>query len=175
MMVNSLETIFRLPDVSAEEALAIPLVLLNSTNALRPQNSPPPHRVRICKKVAHIGRAGCGRRLPPKRDFIEVHQLGPGMRKTSLYGEQREAAIVLLAAKSLLRGCEQDLAIASDGCSRIVGSVVDSKREHSLYPSLLSAAFSAVATAADQKSRRPLLALEPPEDMRSTTALIYRP
>src|SRR5258708_33148837 len=96
------------------------------------------------------------------------------MRKTSLYGEQREAAIVLLAAKSLFRGREQDLAIASDGGSRIVGSVVDSKREHSLYPPLLSAAFSAVATAADQKSRRPLLALEPPEDMR-LTALIYRP
>src|SRR5262249_33735808 len=153
MVVDSPETVFRLPDMAAEEAFAILLVLLDSTDTLRPQHSPPPHWVRACKKVAHIGRAGCRGRLPSKSDFIEVHQLGPGIRKTSLYGEQREAAIVLLAAKSLLRGCEQDLAIPSDGRSRIVGSVVDSKREHSLYPPLLSAAFSAAATNADQRSR----------------------
>ena len=59
------------------------------------------------------------------------------MRKTSPYGEQREAAIVLLAAKPLLRGCEQDLAIPGDGRSRIMGSVVDSEREHFLHPQLL--------------------------------------
>src|SRR5262245_16427250 len=88
------------------------------------------------------------------------------MRKTSPYGEHREAAIVLLATKSLLRGCEHDLAIPSDGRGGIMYSVVDSKREHSLYPQLLSDAFSAVATAADQKSRQLPIPIEAREVIR---------
>src|ERR1700730_3944921 len=158
MVVDPLEPVFRWPDVSAEEALAIPLVILNSTDALRPQNPPPSDRVRARKEVTHIGGAHSGGRLPPKSNLIEIGQLGPGMRKRSPYGQQRESAIVLLPAKSLLRGCEQNLAIPRDSCGRIMGSVVDSKREHSLYPQLLSAASTAVVTAADQKTR--LIAVE---------------
>src|SRR5467141_4552283 len=54
MVVDSLEAIFRRPDMSAEEALAIPLVLLNSTDGLSPQSSPPSHRMRARKKVTQI-------------------------------------------------------------------------------------------------------------------------
>src|SRR5215510_3800328 len=93
--------------------------------------------MRPCKIVTQIGGADRGGRLPPKSDLIEIRQLGPGMRKTSPYGVQREAAIVLLAAKPFLGSCEQDLAIPGDGRSRIMGSVVNSKCEHFLDPQLL--------------------------------------
>src|SRR5262249_57868385 len=111
MVVNSFKAVFRRPNMSAEEAFAIPLVLFNSADALRPQSLPPSHRVRARKIVAQIDCAGRGRRLPPKRHLVKVRQLSPDMCKTSPYGVQREGAVVLLAAKPLLRSCEQDLAI----------------------------------------------------------------
>ena len=93
--------------------------------------------MRARKIVAQIGRAGRGRRLPPKSDLVETRKLSPDVCKTSPYGVQREAAIVLLAAESLFSSCEQDLAIPRDGRSRIMGSVVNSKCEHFLGPQLL--------------------------------------
>src|SRR5262245_41342268 len=103
--------------MSAEEAFAIPLVLLNSADTLRPQSFPPSHRVRARKIVAQIDFAGRGRRLPSKRDLVEIRQLSPDMCKTSPYGVQGEGAIVLLAAKPLFSSCEQDLAIPGDSRS----------------------------------------------------------
>src|SRR6516162_5394654 len=120
--------------MSTEEAFAIPLVLLNSADALRPQSLPPSHRVRARKIVAQIDCAGRGRRLPPKRHLVEMRQLSPDMCKTSSYGVQREGAIVLLAAKPLLSSCKPNLAILSDGRSRIMRSVVNSKCQHFLDP-----------------------------------------
>src|SRR5438128_695444 len=92
--------------------------------------------MRPCKIVAQIGGANRGGRLPPKSDLVEIRQLGPDMRNTSPCGVQREAPIVLLAAKPFLRGCEQDRAVPRDGRSRIVGPVVNSKCEHLLHPQL---------------------------------------
>src|SRR5262245_12161130 len=53
MVLDSLETVFRWPNISAKKALAIPLILLNSTDALCPQNPPPSHPVGARKEVAH--------------------------------------------------------------------------------------------------------------------------
>jgi len=89
--------------MSAKEALAIPLVRLNSADALGPQSSEPSHRMRAHKIVAQIGGADRGGRLPPKSDLVEIRQLSPDMRKTSPYGVQWEAVIVLLPAKPLRR------------------------------------------------------------------------
>src|SRR5262249_55312378 len=96
MVVDSLKTVSRWPDVSVEEPLPISLVFLNSTDALRSQNPPPSHGVGARKEVTHIGGADSGSLLPPESDLVEIRQLDLGMRKTSPYGVQREAAIVLL-------------------------------------------------------------------------------
>src|SRR5262245_11007773 len=123
--------------MSAEEALAIFLEFLKPADALRPQSRPPSHRLCACKIVAQIGRASCRGLLPPKSDLVEVRHLGAGMCKRGSYGVQREAAIVLPAAKPLLRDREQDLAVQCDRRSRIMGSVIDAECEHFLHPTLL--------------------------------------
>jgi hypothetical protein len=124
--------------MSVKEAFAIPLILLNSADGLRPQNPPPSHGMGARKKVTHVGGANGGGVLPPESYLVDIRELHPCMRETGAYGEQREAAIVLLAAEPLLRGCEQDLAIPGDCRSRIVGSVVDSECQHFLLPILQS-------------------------------------
>src|SRR5215831_12244970 len=101
--------------MSAEEAFAIPLVLLNSPDGLRPHSSPPSHRMCARKIVAQIGGSDRAGRLPPKSGLVEIRQFGPDMRKASRYAVQRESAIVLLVAKPLLSACEQDLAVTCDG------------------------------------------------------------
>jgi hypothetical protein len=134
--------------MSAEKAFAVPLIFLNPADALSPQSRSPSHRVRARKIVAQIGGASGGELLPPESYLIEIRQLSPGMRKTSPYGVQREAAIMLLSTEPLLRSCEQDLAIPGNCRSRIMGPVIDSECEHSLLPKLVQkigeAALSAV-------------------------------
>jgi hypothetical protein len=74
--------------MSAEEAFAILLILLNPADALNPQSRAQSHRVHACKIVAQVGGASGGELLPSESYLIEVHQLSPGMRKTSPYGVQ---------------------------------------------------------------------------------------
>src|SRR5262249_49805862 len=78
-------------------------------------------------QISPVGDTNKASELAARWDLVEIRQLSPDMRKTSAYGAQQEADIVLLPAKPLLRGCEQDFTKPRDGRSRIMGSLVKSK------------------------------------------------
>src|SRR5215470_17376383 len=106
-----------------------------------------------------------------------MRQLSPDMRKTSSYGVQREGAIVLLAAKPLLSSCKQNLAILSDGRSRIMGSVVNSKCQHFLGPHATSkiviGRFQRSHYCAVRNRGEASIVLEPLEDIGSRITTVY--
>src|SRR5215470_2847499 len=72
MVVDSLEAVFRCPQMPGEKALAIRLIFQDPAHSLRFQGLPPSHWMRAGQIVSQISGAHSSERLPSESYLVEM-------------------------------------------------------------------------------------------------------